>query len=167
MKRRLAIQRPVEQQGVIHAHKLPGVLGGSACSENIRQAATTSTFACKWTAQLLWHISTEWEAHIQAPYRTWQWCLQRGITLSADHLPGIYNTTGDAKSQIFHSSAKWQLLPSVFRRINTLFGPCQVDLFASRLNHQLPCYISWCPDPFSMMSFRTNGLASWGIPSLH
>ena len=80
----------------------------------------------------------------------WQWCLQRGITLSAEHLPGIHNQTADAESRTFHSSAEWQLLPSIFRRINTLLGPCQVDLFATRLNHQLPCYISWRPDLFGM-----------------
>ena len=35
--RRFAIRRPVDQQGAIHAHKLPGALGGSICSENICQ----------------------------------------------------------------------------------------------------------------------------------
>ena len=87
----------------------------------------------------------------------WQWCLQRGITLSAEHLPGVHNTTVDASSRTFHSSAEWQVLPSVFRRNNTLLGPCQVDLFATRLNHQLPCYISWCPDPFSMSTDAFQG----------
>ena len=48
----------------------------------------------------------------------WQWCLQKGITLSAEHLPGILNTTADAESRTYHSSAEWQLLPSMFRRIN-------------------------------------------------
>ena len=66
----------------------------------------------------------------------WQWCLQRGITLSAEHLQEF--TTADAESRNFHSSAEWQLLPSVFTRINILLGPCQMDLFATRLNHQLP-----------------------------
>ena len=36
----------------------------------------------------------------------WQWCLQRGITLSAEHFPKIHNTTAEAESQIFHSSAE-------------------------------------------------------------
>ena len=35
---RFAIRRAVDQQGAVHAHKLPGTLGGSVCSENIRQA---------------------------------------------------------------------------------------------------------------------------------
>jgi len=31
-------------------------------------------------------------------YHLWQWCLQRGITLSAKHLPGIMNTIADQES---------------------------------------------------------------------
>ena len=34
----------------------------------------------------------------------WQWYLQRGITLSAEHLPGIHNQTADSESRTFHSS---------------------------------------------------------------
>ena len=41
----------------------------------------------------------------------------------------------------------WRLCPVVFGRINGLLGPLQVDLFASRLTHQLPNYVSWHPDP--------------------
>ena len=29
-------------------------------------------------------------------------------------------------------------------------GPCKVDLFATRLNHQLDHYVSWRPDPGAM-----------------
>ena len=31
-----------------------------------------------------------------------------------------------------------------------VLGPCQLDLFATRLNHQLNRYLSWKPDPFAM-----------------
>ena len=31
--------------------------------------------------------------------------------------------------------------------IFSLFGKPDLDLFASRLNHQLTCYVSWIPDP--------------------
>ena len=29
------------------------------------------------------------------------------------------------------------------------FGSCDIDLFASRVNNQLPRYVSWNPDPFA------------------
>ena len=33
---------------------------------------------------------------------------------------------------------------------NAGMGPCQIDLFATCLNHQLDHYVSWRPDPFAM-----------------
>jgi hypothetical protein len=37
-----------------------------------------------------------------------------------------------------------------FRQINKSLGAPDVDLFASRLNNQLPRYVSWLPDPGEM-----------------
>ena len=43
----------------------------------------------------------------------WQWCLHRGITLSAEHLPGTSNCTADRESHTYHSSAEWKLHTAV------------------------------------------------------
>ena len=80
----------------------------------------------------------------------WQWCLQRGITLSAEHLPGVMNTAADTESRTVRSSAEWRLNREVFSRITQVLGSCSIDLFASRLNNQLPRYMSWRPDPFAV-----------------
>ena len=40
--------------------------------------------------------------------------------------------------------------PEVFNWIVKAMGPCQVDLFATRLNHQLKHYVSWRPDQFAV-----------------
>ena len=39
------------------------------------------------------------------------------------------------------------MIHHLFSQINKKFGPLEVDLFASRLTHQLDCYFSWRPDP--------------------
>ena len=39
------------------------------------------------------------------------------------------------------------LLRALFSEICVKFGNLEVDVFASRLNHQLPKYVSWRPDP--------------------
>ena len=39
----------------------------------------------------------------------------------------------------------------IFRRIDSLMGPLEVDLFASRLTAQCPAYFSWRPDPFAQV----------------
>ena len=43
----------------------------------------------------------------------------------------------------------WSLDHSIFQRINRLYGPLEVDLFASRLTNQCRRYFSWRPDPFA------------------
>ena len=46
-------------------------------------------------------------------------------------------------SRNFNDGTEWQLNPKVITR----FGKPDIDLFASRLNHQLTKYISWHPEP--------------------
>ena len=43
----------------------------------------------------------------------WLWCLDKGITLSAEYLPGEMNTTADLQSRMLTSSAEWMLDPAV------------------------------------------------------
>ena len=78
----------------------------------------------------------------------WQWAAGRGIWLTIAHFPGPQNVAADYESRHFHPDTKWQLKPSVFAHVITHFGvPVEVDLMASRTNHQLPIYMSWWPDP--------------------
>ena len=79
----------------------------------------------------------------------WVWCLERGITLSAEHLPGVENCVADFESRTVQSSAEWQLRKDIFLNLMRAHQ-CNVDLFATRLNHQLPQYVSWRPDPFAL-----------------
>ena len=77
----------------------------------------------------------------------WQWCLERNISLTAEHLPGTDNYIADEESRTIQSSAEWQLHQGVFRQILGSLGRCNIDLFATRLNAQLEQYVSWRPDP--------------------
>jgi len=77
----------------------------------------------------------------------WMWCLERNIHITAQYLPGIQNTVADAESRTMTDRSDWKLNPSIFLKINQLFGPMEVDLFATRLTAQCQCYFSWQPDP--------------------
>lgn len=77
----------------------------------------------------------------------WSWCLKRGIFLLVEHLPGIYNATADMESRTLHSSAEWE---HILGPISSQLGSCEVDLFATRLNHKSPLYKNWQPDPFAI-----------------
>ena len=48
------------------------------------------------------------------------------------------------------STAEWEILDTVLQKVFNQMGNCKVDLFADRLNHKLPQYVSWRPDPYAM-----------------
>ena len=77
----------------------------------------------------------------------WAWCLQREITVTAQYLPGLENVTADYLSRHLSDRTDWMLDPSVFQCLNEVWGPMQVDLFATRFTTQLHRFYSWRPDP--------------------
>ena len=76
-----------------------------------------------------------------------KWCLQRQITLQAEHLPGQLDVVANLESRALKDRCKWMLNPAVFQQIHHSFGPLHINLFASHLTKQLPHYYSWRPDP--------------------
>lgn len=79
----------------------------------------------------------------------WLWALERDITITAQHIPGVFNGIADTESRLERDRSDWMLSPEVFQKINQALGPLEVDLFASRLTHQLPRFFSWRPDPLA------------------
>jgi hypothetical protein len=77
----------------------------------------------------------------------WQWCIKRDIWLSVCHLPGKVNIEADRLSRSTNIDLEWKLNTKGFHEINSSCGPHDIDLFASRINHQLSRYISYLPDP--------------------
>jgi hypothetical protein len=77
----------------------------------------------------------------------WTYCLSRQIWITAKHLPGVMNSEADFTSRNFNTHAEWKLDPEIFQRISTRYYKPEVDLFASRLNNQLPVYVARYPDP--------------------
>ena len=70
---RFAIRRAVDQQRAVYAHKLPGTLGGSVCSENIRQAEPEPPHSpANGQHNRCGVCQQNGGAHTQAPYRTWR-----------------------------------------------------------------------------------------------
>ena len=54
----------------------------------------------------------------------------------------------DAESKKFNKELEWQLNKDIFSLLlEQLNITCDIDLFASRVNKQLPKYISYRPDP--------------------
>ena len=79
----------------------------------------------------------------------WLWALNKDIFLKAQHIPGVSNTVADAESRTLRDCSDWRLCPRIFQAICEAFGSLEVDLFASRLTHQVPHFFSWKPDPLA------------------
>ena len=79
--------------------------------------------------------------------RIWRFALQRNNFLSSAHLPGKQNVLADRESRVFNDRTEWMLHQDIFQKLSQLWGPFEVDLFASRLNKQVDTYVSWKPDP--------------------
>jgi hypothetical protein len=79
--------------------------------------------------------------------KIFEWAYLRNITLSAVHIKGCDNVEADAASRVQNTDAEWMIKPHVFSQLCDIFTVPSMDLFASRINAQLPCYVSWKPDP--------------------
>lgn len=73
--------------------------------------------------------------------------MKRKIKLEAEHLPGHLNRVVDEESRMMKDRWDWKLHLMIFREINNIWGPLEIDLFASRTTKQLPRFFSWRPDP--------------------
>ena len=77
------------------------------------------------------NVTTEiWEFCIKGAY--YQLHIFRGRNIS---------------SREFQDSHEWMLSLEVFKYLVKLFQLPDIDMFAPRLNKQLPKYASWLPDP--------------------
>lgn len=62
----------------------------------------------------------------------WEWCIARHIWISTSHIPGSNNFVTNELSTTTH-----QVKPDI-------------DLFASRINHQFPTYVAYPPYPWAV-----------------
>ena len=77
----------------------------------------------------------------------WTYCLSRQIWITAKHLPGLMNSEADYASRNFNNHTEWMLDPITFQQITTRYYTPEVNLFATRLNDQVPQYVARYPDP--------------------
>ncbi|XP_045101188.1 uncharacterized protein LOC123498111 isoform X1 [Portunus trituberculatus] len=67
--------------------------------------------------------------------------------ITCSHVPGAVNLLADAASRKFNDRHEWKLNEDIFQELCKRFGVPSIDLFASRLNKQVPRFCSWLPDP--------------------
>ena len=80
-------------------------------------------------------------------WRIMAWTNARGIQIRAKHIPGNLNVLADSlsrKDKVIQT--EWVLNHRVFNQICHCWHQPMVDLFATKLNHKLPMYVSPVPD---------------------
>ena len=77
-----------------------------------------------------------------------EWCITKQIWISAAHIPGTLNLVADFESRHIGKESEWMLnkidLENALQKLK--FTP-EIELFASRINHQISRYVSYRPDP--------------------
>ena len=119
-----------------------------------KQGGTHSTEMCV----LLWKIMT--------------WCHHYQITLKARHIPGCLNVMANLLSRSNQvQSTEWSLYPRVCPYkldLSKVVHP-HVDLFATRLNHKLPLYVSPVPNPntwdIDALNINWSDLTAYAYPA--
>ena len=90
---------------------------------------------------------------------TWKlllWCQNQSVQLLAKHVPGRLNVLADSLSrQNKVLPAEWTLKQEIVLSLFKVLGTPMVDLFATRLNHRLPLYVSPVLEP-----------AAWAVDAL-
>ena len=104
---------------------------------------------------LLWKIMT--------------WCHHYQITLRARHIPDCLNVIADLLSRLNQvQSTEWVLYLELFEQICQKWFTPHVDLFATRLNHKVPLYVSLVPDQHAWhidaLNIRWLGLTAYPYP---
>lgn len=81
-------------------------------------------------------------------HTVWDWCISKEIWISVAHIPGKQNLVADFESRRNQTASEWKLdTNSLHRALDQLQFEPDIDLFASRINHQFPDYVSYKPDP--------------------
>ena len=99
-------------------------------------------------------------------------CLTHSIQLLVKHIPGRFNTLGDRMSRIDKSiSTEWSLNQEIANKIFQIMDFPSIDLFATRLNHRLPLYVSPIPDQNALsidaISMDWNRIHAYAFPPFH
>ena len=101
----------------------------------------------------------------------WKWAENNKIHITAAHIPGVENVVADRESRKLHRDGEWMLQSNILLKLFELFNTHpDIDLFASRVNHQLARYVSYNADPgaeeVDAFTIDWNGFTLYAFPPI-
>ena len=100
---------------------------------------------------------------------TWEYLLDKGITITAKYPPGSVSKEADFQSRSVKDSIEWKLNPEVFQMICKQWETPNLDLFALKFHtrFQFTWTGNWIQSAREGMLFKVHGLAWEGMPFLY
>ena len=89
------------------------------------------------------------ELLVQISKEIWEYLLDKGITITAEHLPGALNKEANMHLRTVKNSSEWKLNQVVFQKLCKSWLTLDINLFTSRVSHQVPANVSCKLDPYS------------------
>ena len=137
------------------AHKCPRVTSNKICTPDLYQGKIKSSNSLSGGQQDCFSILTQDRGThssqlLNISKEIWKYLLDKQIIITAEYLSSKLNVRADWESRNCRDMSDWKLDWGIFQKITRVRGFPEIDLFASRLCHQLPEYISWKPDPISI-----------------
>lgn len=77
----------------------------------------------------------------------WKWFAVNDAWITCSNFSGKANFMADAASRKLNDRHAWKLNEDILRELGEILIVPTIDLFASKLNEQEPCFCSWKPDP--------------------
>ena len=149
----------LKHRGTRSSHQRPRVEGSTSSYPIISEKGLMSTSRKAYLLQMdnttaVAYINkrggTKSDQLTQLALEIWKLCQSHKISLVAQYLPGLENVEADAESRQMNARIEWTLAKHLSVKIQTRYYSPEVDLFASRLNHQVPMYVARRPDPGAM-----------------
>ena len=99
--------------------------------------------------------------------KIFEFCAVNGIELKLDWVPRSQNVIADEISKISDSD-NWEISQELFNYLNSLWGPFQVDRFASYENHKLGRFYTrhWTPGTAGVnaLAYDWGDCLNWWVP---
>ncbi|MBV2113508.1 MAG: reverse transcriptase-like protein [Candidatus Thiodiazotropha sp. (ex Ctena orbiculata)] len=105
-------------------------------------------------------------------WKMFHWCQQNNINIVVRHIPGKFNILADRLSRVTKPiKTEWSLKQSVVNTICQMTNFPNIDLFATRLNHKMPLYVSPIPDSQALaidaLTMDWSRISAYAFPPFH
>ena len=114
--RELNRKRPLVASGSQTTHKRPRTESGLSCRQSLPQGQGQHCGMSPHRQHYSCNLSKQQRGTRSPPLGSltlepWQWCVQKSILNTAQHLPGKLNGAADRESRTFHDCSEWQIGP--------------------------------------------------------